>query len=233
MKQWLIKVVVTTMLLSCGATSAGDPGAEARAGDPPGRTLCDSCARPEYKDLAHCKQQAASPQTSIAVVPATGGDFVLTSATGPVDLVNLRGQVVLIYFGYTWCPDICPTNLVMIASALKSLQSEELARVQVLFVSVDPERDDVQRLAQYAAYFHPKILGVTGAPEALANIAARYGASFHKVEQPDSAMGYAVDHSAETYVLGQDGRLVHTLDHATPSSEILALIRDLLIADSS
>ena len=101
----------------------------------------------------------------------TGGDFRLQSAAGPVDLKNLRGRVVLIYFGYTWCPDICPTNLAFIAAALKSLAPEDLARVQVLFVSVDPERDDAQRLAQYTGYFHPQILGLTGTPEEIAETA--------------------------------------------------------------
>ncbi len=161
----------------------------------------------------------------------TGGDFTLQAATGPVDLASLRGQVVLVYFGYTWCPDICPTNLAFLAMALRELTPEELARVRVLFVSVDPERDDLSRLADYAAHFHPNILGVTGTPEQIAEAATLYGAAYHKTEQGHSAMGYVIDHSAYTYVIDPAGRLAQTLDHATAPSEILAVIRGLLITD--
>lgn len=160
--------------------------------------------------------------------PPTGGDFILDAATGPMDLASLRGQVVLVYFGYTWCPDICPTNLAFIAMALRELSPDELARVRVLFVSVDPERDDVHRLAEYTAHFHPNILGVTGTPEQVAHAASLYGAAYRRTEQIDTAMGYLVDHSAYTYLLDPSGHLVRTLDHATAPSEILAAIRSLL-----
>ncbi|CRI64770.1 SCO1/SenC-like protein, putative copper metallochaperone [Thiocapsa sp. KS1] len=162
--------------------------------------------------------------------PPTGGDFILDSASGPVDLAALRGDVVLIYFGYTWCPDICPTNLVLIAAALKALTPEELERVHVLFVSVDPERDSAERLAEYSGYFHPKILGLTGTPEQIAEVAKLYGAAYRRTELADSAMGYVVDHSAYSYLVDPQGRLVRNLDHATPSAEIVAAIRNLLAA---
>lgn len=163
--------------------------------------------------------------------PPTGGDFILDSASGPVDLADLRGNVVLIYFGYTWCPDICPTNLVLIAGALKALTPDELERVQVLFVSVDPERDSAERLAEYSGYFHPKILGLTGTPEQIAAVAKLYGAAYRRTELADSAMGYAVDHSAYGHLVDPQGRLVRNLDHATPSAEIVAAIRNLLAAE--
>ena len=140
----------------------------------------------------------------------TGGDFTLDSVAGPVRLADLRGRVVLIYFGYTACPDICPTNLAFIAAALRELSAVELERVRVLFISVDPERDNPQRLAQYAAYFHPSILGVTGSPEQVARVAALYGAAYRRAESSGSAMGYLVDHSAYTYVVDPSGKLVHT-----------------------
>ena len=145
-----------------------------------------------------------------------------------MDLASLRGQVVLIYFGYTLCPDICPTNLAMIASALKALTPEERVRVTGLFVSVDPERDDPQRLALYGAYFHPNMLGVTGTPDQLAGAARLYGAVYRRVDQGDSSLGYMVDHSADTYVVDPEGRLVHTFPHTTPATAILSFIRGLL-----
>jgi protein SCO1/2 len=165
--------------------------------------------------------------------PPTGGNFVLDSANGPVDLADLRGDVVLIYFGYTWCPDICPTNLVLIANALKALTPEELERVHVLFVSVDPERDSPERLAEYSGYFHPEIIGLTGKPEQIAAVAELYGAAYRRTELPDSAMGYVVDHSAYSHLVDPGGRLVRNLDHATPSAEIVAAIRELLAADDA
>jgi protein SCO1 len=160
--------------------------------------------------------------------PPQGGDFVLDSVNGPVALADLRGKVVLIYFGYTWCPDICPTNLVLIAGALKALTPDELERVQVLFVSVDPERDSVERLAEYSGYFHPEILGLTGTPEQIAEVAKLYGAAYRRTDLEDSAMGYVVDHSAYSHLVDTQGKLVRNLDHATPSTEIVAAIRALL-----
>lgn len=160
--------------------------------------------------------------------PPSGGDFVLQGAAGPVDLAALRGKVVLLYFGYTACPDICPTNLAFIASALHQLDAAELDAVRAIFVSVDPERDDVQRLATYVAYFHPNILGVTGTPDAAARVARLYGAAYRRVDQTGSAMGYLVDHSAQTYVIDRQGRLVRTLDHATPPDVIARTLRELL-----
>ena len=157
-----------------------------------------------------------------------GGDFTLESREGPLALRDLRGKVVLLYFGYTYCPDVCPTNLGFIAMALERLTPQQLERVQVLFVSVDPERDTPERLAEYGAYFHPKVLGLTGTPEQLAHIAALYGAAYRKVEQPESATGYLVDHSSYTYLIDPAGNLHGILDHATAPKRIAAAVRELL-----
>ena len=83
-----------------------------------------------------------------------GGDFTLQAASGPIELQAQRGKVVLIYFGYTFCPDICPTNLMLMAQALNALDKDELARVQGVFVSVDPERDTLARLAAYTCLLY-------------------------------------------------------------------------------
>lgn len=160
--------------------------------------------------------------------PAAGGDFVLHSARGPLSSRELRGRVLLIYFGYTHCPDVCPTNLAFIANALKALSEAERARVQALFVTLDPERDTPRRLAEYTAWFHPDLIGLTGAPGEIAAAAAAYGVAWRRSDQPDSSLGYAIDHSSESFVVDTEGRLAHTLGHATSADRIAALVRGLL-----
>ncbi|TAM48070.1 MAG: SCO family protein [Gammaproteobacteria bacterium] len=153
-----------------------------------------------------------------------GGDFTLVSADGPVALAQLRGNVVLLYFGYASCPDVCPTSLALTAQALVRLTPAELARVRVLFISVDPERDTPAKLRQYAAHFHANVIGVTGEPAVLAGIAARYGAAYRK-QAVDSAQGYVVDHSSFTAVVAPDGRLVAQLAHGAQPEEIVQTVR--------
>jgi protein SCO1/2 len=156
-----------------------------------------------------------------------GGDFTLQSADGPVSLADLRGKVVLVYFGYTACPDVCPTSLAYITFALRALSPAEVERVRVLFVSVDPEHESLDRLKRYATAFHPAMIGATAAPEVLTGMAQRYGARF-AVERIDSSLGYAVDHTSFTGVLAPDGRFVAHLPHGTPSEAIAEAIRRAL-----
>jgi len=168
------------------------------------------------------------PHSALPTTAApTGGDFTLQSAAGPVSLRDYRGKVVLLYFGYTYCPDICPTSLTATAQALASLAPAELARVQTIFVSVDPERDTPERLKDYAPFFHPSIIGVTGTAAEIADVAKRYGASYAK-QQFAGAASYVVDHSALTYVIAPDGRLVGSLPHAAPPAQVIAEIRKWL-----
>lgn len=159
-----------------------------------------------------------------------GGDFALTRDGQSFRLVDHRGQVVLLYFGYTYCPDVCPTSMAMIRQALRQLDAEQLQRVQGVFVSVDPERDTPEQLADYAGFFHPNILGVTGSEEELAAAGRLYGAAWQRADT-DSAMGYAVDHSSNTYVIGKDGRLTETLPHGTGPQRIVETVLRLLDED--
>lgn len=157
-----------------------------------------------------------------------GGDFTLMSAKGPVSLSDFRDKLVLIYFGYTYCPDICPTSLVATAEGLKQLTPAEQARVSMLFISVDPERDSPARLKEYAEFFHPAITGVTGDPEALADIAKRYGVFYAKQKAETASGGYVVDHTSETYVVAPGGKLVGKIAHAAPPEVVVAEIRNYL-----
>lgn len=160
--------------------------------------------------------------------PNLGGEFTLESASGPVSLSDLRGKVVPIYFGYTYCPDICPTTLGAVTAAIQKLEPEEQAQVQGLFISVDPERDTPERVSEYAGYFHDNIEGLTGSPEVIADIAKRYFVIYEKVEMEDSAMGYAVDHSSILYVVGKDGVVNSLVHHGSTPDDILASLRQAL-----
>lgn len=157
-----------------------------------------------------------------------GGDFTLQQASGPLSLQDYRGKLVLLYFGYTFCPDVCPTSLSATAAGLNLLTPEELARVAMIFISVDPARDTPERLKEYAEFFHPKIVGATGSPENLAEIARRYGV-FYAKQKPEVAGGaYTVDHTSDTYLIGADGQLVGKIPHATPPERVVAAIRQSL-----
>ena len=167
--------------------------------------------------------QPGSEKASLA--QPQGGDFHLTTNTGPINLDDFKGKVLLIYFGYTMCPDICPTNLSMMANALSQLSDKELSQVQGIFISVDPQRDTMTRLSEYTNYFHPSLIGLSSTPEVIRELADRYGAAYQKVVQEDSATNYVVDHSSETYVINPQGKLVDRLSHAAPPAEIIAAIR--------
>jgi len=156
-----------------------------------------------------------------------GGDFNLKTADGPINLKSFQGKVLLIYFGYTWCPDVCPTNLAMMAGALGQLKDNEKDKVQGLFVSVDPQRDTVERLKEYTAFFHETIIGATTDAKSINEVATRYGSIYRKVQQ-DSATDYVVDHSSETYVVNPDGELVERLPHGASPEQILTSVRKLL-----
>ena len=159
---------------------------------------------------------------------AAGGDFTLQSASGPVSLKDYRGKLVLLYFGYTYCPDICPTSLAATAEGLKQLTPAEMARVGMIFVSVDPKRDTPARLKEYVEFFHPAIVGVTGTPEVIAEIAKRYGVFYAEQKVDTAGGGYVVDHSADTFIVTPDGQVLSKIAHGTPPDRIAATIRKYL-----
>lgn len=156
-----------------------------------------------------------------------GSDFVLQSADGPVDSKTLRGKVLLIYFGYTHCPDVCPASLAAGGQALNALTPAEQAKVRLMMVSVDPGRDTLQHLKEYTAFFHPQLTGITGSPEEIAALAKAFGAGY--IKQPAKADGsYAIDHTVSTYVIDREGKLVAVLDIGTPTDKLLATVRKYL-----
>lgn len=160
--------------------------------------------------------------------PKLGGEFTLDSSTGPVSLKDFRGKIVALYFGYTHCPDICPTSLIAMSQAFKQLPPDEAGQVQGLFISVDPERDTLDRLAEYAGYFHPAILGITGDLEQIQEITKRYGVFFQKVNMENSNMNYAVDHSSTIFILDRNGIIQDFVRHSDSPDAIHAALKENL-----
>ena len=154
--------------------------------------------------------------------------FTLDSPEGALSLKDLRGNVVLIFFGFTSCPDVCPISLSTISHAFSYLTDDELKRSRTLFISLDPERDTMERLKKYTGYFHPNIIGVTGTMEELVRDADIYGVKFEKKEAPDSALGYLIYHSAKIFVIGTQGELRITFPHNIDAQLLVRQIRSLL-----
>jgi protein SCO1/2 len=160
--------------------------------------------------------------------PDLGGDFTLMSDNGPVRLEDFRGKVVPIYFGFTHCPDVCITSLSAIAAALDKLTDDERSQIQPLFISIDPERDDPDRVGEYARYFDPSIIGLTGSLEEVSKVAKSHFVIFEKVPLDDSNMGYTMDHSSIFYVVGRDGVIRALIHHGETPEEMARVLREAL-----
>ncbi|MCU0842828.1 MAG: SCO family protein [Thiobacillaceae bacterium] len=172
--------------------------------------------------LAACGERPAQPSYKGADI--TGADFgrrlELTDHNGARrSLADFEGKLVVLFFGYTHCPDVCPTTLSDMAQAMQLMAPGDAARLQVLFVTVDPERDTPDMLKAYVPYFHPAFLGLYGTPEEVARAAREFKVSYRRHVEP-GATGYLVDHSAGSYVIDGEGRLRLYLPYAHPPQDI-------------
>lgn len=159
-------------------------------------------------------------------VPIELPAFALVDHEGaPFDRSRLEGRWSLLFFGYTYCPDVCPItlqNLIPVQDALAASDAE--TPVQVVFVSVDPERDAGDRLAEYVGFFHPDLVGVTGDPEEIRRLARGVGAFYRKAEGGSDAEDYLVDHSATLFLVDPDLRLRAVMDDPHEPQEFLDLL---------
>lgn len=153
-----------------------------------------------------------------------GGNFTLMQGDKPVQLSDFQDKLVVMYFGFVSCPDVCPTTLTVIGSALRELTPEELEKVRPIFISIDPERDQGEDLMAYATYFHPSFIGITGTEDEVQKAANQYGAFFIK-SKSDSALGYTLDHTSETYLVSEGGEHVTVLPHEMTRDSLLDAIR--------
>ena len=157
-----------------------------------------------------------------------GGPFTLTDHTGKrVTDQDFRGKFVLMFFGFTNCPDVCPTALQVMAAALDKLGSNA-ERVTPVLISVDPEYDTPARLATYVASFHPRLVGLTGSQAEIDAVAKAYRVYVKKVPDPKSTAGYTMDHSSIIYVVGPDGSYRMHFTHATSPDAMADRLAGLL-----
>jgi protein SCO1 len=149
-----------------------------------------------------------------------GGPFALVDGDRkPVTDQNFRGKFMLVYFGYTFCPDVCPTTLNEIAEAMDKL-GPAAARVQPIFITVDPKRDTPDVMKQYTASFSPKLLGLTGTPEQIAKVAREYRVYYAEHRTGPGPNDYSMDHSSVIYLMGPDGQFVEPI----PADETAATL---------
>ncbi|WP_420346027.1 SCO family protein [Pelagibius sp.] len=170
-------------------------------------------------------RQIVSGETQVSGQALIGGPFTLTDHNGQRRSdADFQGRYMMIFFGYTFCPDICPTTLTTVTQGLDILaetESAKAAAVTPVFVSVDPERDTTEALADYVSHFHPSMVAMTGSPEEVAVAAKAYRAFYKKVEV-DDASDYLVDHSPIVYLMGPDGAYLTHFNHLTTAEEIAA-----------
>ena len=151
-----------------------------------------------------------------------GGPFELTDQHGNrVSDRDFRGRFMLVYFGYSFCPDVCPTDLAAMGAALDRLGAESEA-VQPIFITIDPERDTVQRLADYAPLFHPRLIALTGTPEEIRRAASAYRVYFEKAGE---GRDYLMNHSGIIYLMDRDGSFITHFPQGTPAEDIADKIR--------
>ena len=157
-----------------------------------------------------------------------GGPFTLTNQYGQqVTDKQFEGQYRLVYFGFTFCPDVCPVDLQSIGQALRSLEKSDPAlaeRVQPIFISVDPERDKPAVLKQYVAAFHPRLIGLTGTPEQIADVAKKYGI-FYSKEENAGLSDYMVNHARMALLFGPKGEPIAIVPHDKGADAIQAELK--------
>ncbi len=179
--------------------------------------------------LSACSKGPAGPspfRAPQADAAAYAKDFSLHDTAGKArSLKDYRGKVVVLFFGYTHCPDVCPTTLGDMAVAMKQLGGLA-AKVQVLFVTLDPARDTAQMLNSYVPAFNPGFVALLGSDAEVAQAAAGFKAVYRRHPQPDGS--YSIDHSANSYVFDQDGRLRLILPYGQPPADIAHDLRILL-----
>lgn len=213
-------------LAACGGDDAdSDTGGSSTSA--PG----SDSAVPTLTAISSGRDSAPTPEPELSGTvlepPKVVGDFTLTGQDGePFTLSDLRGKVVVLYFGYLSCPDVCPTTFASYRQTA-ALLGDDLDDVRFVFISVDPARDTPERLAAYVSAFHPDFFGATGDDATLRTIARDYGVFYQRVDY-DNDVNYLVDHTASTFVVGPEGRLRAVMRYGTTPDTLARILRMFL-----
>ena len=170
------------------------------------------------------RHNSAEPVVFTQNIPAISGAFRLIDTSGNIRTnADFRGQYMLIYFGFTYCPDICPLSLQVMSDALALLNASEAAQITPIFITVDPSRDTPDAMAAYIAHFHPQFVGLSGDAIQIAEAARNFKVFYQKISLDDTA-NYLVDHSSIYYLMDTDGAFIKHFNHAaTPAIMAKAL----------
>jgi len=168
----------------------------------------------------------SAPKTSKVSI---GGPFSLTDHNGrTVTDQSFRGKFMLVMFGYTYCPDVCPTQLSTASDAIDAL-GDAAEKVVPIFITIDPERDTPEHLKEYVSYFHPRLIGLTGSPEQIKSVAKAYRVYYAKSSaSKDDPEDYLMDHSAISYLVGPDGKFLTHFSHGLDAETMAKRIREYL-----
>ncbi|RDX38032.1 SCO family protein [Vibrio campbellii] len=159
---------------------------------------------------------------------ATEQSVLFGEGDKPVDIFDTSDdRIRIVYFGFTRCPDVCPTSLAMLAGALNQIDDAQKAQLRPIFISLDPERDEADASAKYAHYFHPMIEGLSAPLDVTTPLAHKYGVIFRKTELEGSELKYTLDHSSYFYFLKPDGTLITKVPHTLTPAPIVEAITKL------
>jgi protein SCO1/2 len=159
---------------------------------------------------------------------ATEQSVLFGEGDKPVDIFDTSdARIRIVYFGFTRCPDVCPTSLAMLAGALNQIDDAQKAQLRPMFISLDPERDEADASAKYAHYFHPMIEGLSAPLDVTTPLAHKYGVIFRKTELEGSELKYTLDHSSYFYFLKPDGTLITKVPHTLTPAPIVEAISKL------
>ncbi|NLS11841.1 SCO family protein [Vibrio sp. SM6] len=168
-------------------------------------------------------QPASTSNMSNEPVVLFGASETPVALFDPID-----PRIRVLYFGFTRCPDVCPTSLAMLAGALNQLSDDKREQLRPIFISIDPERDDAKTAATYAQYFHQSIEGLSAPLNITTPLAERYGVIFRKTELNDSKLDYTVDHNSYFYFVRPDGSLLTKVPHTLNPAPIIAAVDQVL-----
>ena len=181
--------------------------------------------------LSGCGGPSFKGKVQNPVKPAP--EFTLTNQDGqPFHIADTRGKIALLYFGYTYCPDICPTTL----GDLKRVYNElgaDADRVEVIFATVDPERDSAARLKMYLSFFNTKFVGLTGTLDEMQKVYQDYNIVVQKTKAEGSAAGYLVSHTSSVFLIDQAGNLRLAYDHGVIPEDVISDVRTLIKQESA